>query len=460
MWKPKLDDRPGPKYIRIADALAEDIYAGRLGVGERLPTHRELAWSLGVTVGTVSRAYAEAERRGLLVGEVGRGSYVRAGARSASMMAMPAIASPQSIELGISRPPEGVAEAAFAEAVGELAVSPDLAALVNYQSHTGKWEHRVAGARWIGERGLETVPDRVLVTSGAQHAVASALMALCDPGDPVLVESVTWSGTRALANMMRLSLRAVELDSDGLVPEALEAACRTTGARVLYLTPEIQNPTSAVLPADRRRAIADIARRYDLTIVEDDIYGMLPAAARPPVAVFAPERTIYITGSSKVLAPALRIGFASVPRDRLGRFAAAARATNWMAPPVMAEIVRRWIDDGTALDLTQRTRTEVARRHAVAHRMLAGFDVQLAPGSFFAWMSLPDPWRSQELVTAMARRGVSLTATELFVPGREETPPAVRVALTGARDLRELEDGLGLLVETLRESPEPFLAVA
>ncbi|MEQ8967672.1 MAG: PLP-dependent aminotransferase family protein [Azospirillaceae bacterium] len=460
MWTPKLDDRPGPKYIRIADALAEDIYAGRLGVGERLPTHRDLAWRLGVTVGTVSRAYAEAERRGLVVGEVGRGSYVRAGARSATMMAMPAIASPRSIELGISRPPEGIAEAAFAEALADLSASPDLAELVNYQSHTGKWEHRIAGARWIAERGLETVADRVLVTSGAQHAVASSLMALCDPGDPVLVESVTWSGTRALANMMRLGLRPIAMDADGILPDSLEAACRTSGARVLYLTPEIQNPSSAILPIDRREAIAEIARRFDLTIVEDDIYGMLREHPNPPLASFAPERTIYITGSSKVLAPALRIGFASVPRDRLGRFAAAARATNWMAPPVMAEIVRRWIEDGTAAELAARTRAVVAERQAVARRALAGFDYQLAPGSFFLWLTLPEPWRSQDLVAAVSRRGVSLTATELFVPGREETPPAVRVSLTGARDDGQLEQGLGVLVETLRDSPEPFLAVA
>ena len=93
-WLPSLGDRTGPKYLRIVDALAEDIYAGRLGVGARLPTHRDLAWRLGVTVGTVSRAYAEAERRGLLVGEVGRGSYVRAGARSAANLEMPAPSEP------------------------------------------------------------------------------------------------------------------------------------------------------------------------------------------------------------------------------------------------------------------------------------------------------------------------------------------------------------------------------
>ena len=105
MWLPQVSDRPGPKYLRIADALAEDIYAGRLQPGERLPTHRDLAWHLKVTVGTVSRAYAEAERRGLLVGEVGRGSFVRPGARSQMTIAMPDAAEPSMIELGVNLPP-------------------------------------------------------------------------------------------------------------------------------------------------------------------------------------------------------------------------------------------------------------------------------------------------------------------------------------------------------------------
>lgn len=460
MWMPRVDDRPGPKYIRIADALAEDIYAGRLAVGERLPTHRDLAWRLGVTVGTVSRAYAEAERRGLVVGEVGRGSFVRAGARSAAMLAMPDLGGPQTIELGINRPPIGVAEAVLAEAMVDLGRSPRLGDLVNYQAHTGRWEHRMAGARLIGRRGHAVDPEIVLVTSGAEHAIAAALTALCDPGDTVMVEQYTWSGTRALASLLRLGLKPVAMDEEGMLPDAFEAACKTTGARVLYTTPEIQNPTAAVLGEDRRREIAAIARRHDVTIIEDDVYGLLPEHPQIPIAALAPERTVYINGASKTMAPAMRVGFVAVPPDRLGRFTAAARATNWMAPPLMAEIVSRWIDDGTAEVLATRTRAVAGRRQKVAARMLHDFRYQTMPASFHVWLELPEPWRAQDAVAAARMRSVSLTSTELFVPGREETPHALRLSLTASRDEAELERGLGILVETLKASPEPFLAVA
>lgn len=460
MWIPSLNDRPGPKYLRIADALAEDVYAGRLLAGDRLPTHRDLAWRLSVTVGTVSRAYAEAERRGLVVGEVGRGSFVRPGARSAATLDMPHEGAPQTIELGINRPPSHLNAPEFAQALAELSRSNDVAQLMNYQAHTGRWEHRAAGAEWIAQRGLRVDADQVLLTSGAEHAIAAALMGLTDPGDSILVEELTWSGVRALASLQRLSLKPVAMDRHGMIPEAFEAACKTSGARILYTMPTIHNPTTAVMPDERRRAVAAIARTYGVTIVEDDVYGFVAPDAPPPISTYAPERSIYVTTSSKSLAPCLRVGFAMVPLDRIGRLSAASRALNWMAPPVEAEIVSRWIRDGTANILSARILKEVQARHEVAVEMLDGLDYQMSPGSFHIWLSLPEPWRAQDLVAAGRSRGLSMTSTELFVPGRMETPHAVRVTVCATRDREELARGLSNLTRTLAESPEPCLAVA
>lgn len=460
MWSPSLNGRAGPKYLRIADALAEDVYAGRLAAGDRLPTHRDLAWRLGVTVGTVSRAYAEAERRGLVVGEVGRGSFVRPGARSAATLDMPHEGGPQAIELGINRPPAHVNAPEFAQALAELARSGDVVKLMNYQAHTGRWEHRAAGAAWLTRRGLTVGADDVLVTSGAEHAIAAALMGLTDPGDAVLVEELTWSGVRALASLQRLSLRPVAMDAEGIRPDAFEAACKTSGARMLYTMPTIHNPTTAVMSTERRAAIAAIARAYGITIVEDDVYGFLAEGAPAPLAAHAPERTIYITTASKTLAPCLRVGFAAVPADRIGRLSAAARALNWMAPPVTAEIVARWIGDGTADRLAARVVRETQARQRVAADLLEGFEYRSAPASFHVWLHLPEPWRAQDVVAAARTRGVSMTSTDLFVPGRSETPHAVRVSISAAPDREQLVQGLSTLARLLRRAPEPCLAVA
>jgi len=460
MWLPSLTDRPGPKYLRIADALSEDIYAGRLAAGDRLPTHRDLAWNLGVTVGTVSRAYAEAERRGLLVGEVGRGSYVKAGARSTATLAMPDPGGPATIELGINKPAAALSSPEFAAAMTALAQSGDLDMLMNYQPHTGRWDHRAAGAEWIARRGLKVDAGQVMLISGAEHGIAAALMGLTDPGDVVLVEELTWSGTRALGSLQRLSLKPVAMDQHGLIPEALDAACRASGARMLYTMPTIHNPTTVLMPADRRAEIAEIARNHGLTIVEDDVYGMLAADAPPPLSAYAPERSIYITSASKSLAPCLRIGYAAVPLDRTGRFTATSRALNWMAPPVEAEILSRWIRSGVADELAERIRADAVARLKVTSRILEGFTFKATPGAFHIWLELPEPWRAQDVVGAARARGVSMTSTELFVPGRAETPHALRISICATRTHAELESGLSAVAELLRQAPEPCLAVA
>jgi DNA-binding transcriptional MocR family regulator len=459
-WLPAIADRPGPKYLRIADALAEDIYSGRLAAGDRLPTHRELAWRLSVTVGTVSRSYAEAERRGLIVGEVGRGSFVRPGARSSQTIDMPGVAAPKAIELGVNRPPAHLNRAEFSAALLRLSKDDRLPELMNYQAHTGAWDHRDAGASWISQRGLSYTASNVLVTSGAEHAIASAIMGLTDPGDTILVENLTWSGVRALGSLHRLQLKPVAMDEQGLNPDALEAACRTSGARVLYCMPTIHNPTTTFMPSDRRRAIADIARRWGVTIVEDDVYGFLPEDAPPALSAYAPECCIYITAASKCIAPGLRVGFAAVPNDRIGRFSAASRALNWMAPPAMADIVSGWIRDGTADQLALRIRSDVRRRQVVAARVLEGLTFRTHPAAFHLWLDLPEPWRGGDVVRTAAQRGLSMTATEMFVPGRGEPPHALRVTISATEDEAELETGLATLRDILESRPEPCLAVA
>ena len=136
-WVPDLSDRPGPKYLSITRAMVDDIATGALQPGMQLPTHRELAYQLGVTVGTVSRAYAEATRRGLIDGEVGRGTFIRRRIEQ-DMGAIPVGASRGGIDLGLNFPPMGNMERdAFSNALKEIAESRDLMNLMSYAPHGG-----------------------------------------------------------------------------------------------------------------------------------------------------------------------------------------------------------------------------------------------------------------------------------------------------------------------------------
>lgn len=459
IWSPDLRAASGPRYLAIAQALAGDIGAGALKPGDRLPTHRDLAYRLGVTVGTVSRGYAEAGRRGLIVGEVGRGTFVRRPASAARALALTGALEPGLIDLTPNRPVLGPQGEALAATLRDICGRADLDEMIGYHPDAGMAAHRATGAAWIGRQVAAAEPERLVVTVGAQHAIAVTLAALTNPGDVVLVEALTWPGVKALASLLHLELEALPMDRDGLEPEAFEAACRARGARVLYCMPTLQNPTTVTQPAERRAAIVEIARRHDVAIVEDDVYGFLPDGAPPPLADLAPERTYYLSGVSKSLAPGLRVGYVLAPAGKTALVAAGVRATTFMTPPLTAEVVATWIADGTAERLVAWQRDEARARQAIAKARLAGIPYKGGGACFHIWLELPSPWRADDFVAQAREGGVAVAPADLFAAGRAPAPHAVRIALGAAPDRAALEQALGTLADILRAPPAPRLAV-
>ncbi len=457
-WTPDVSKRAGPAYRAIADALATDVVEGRLKEGDRLPTHRALAGALGVTVGTISRAYGEAVRRGLLSGEVGRGTFVRRRDGDDAFAAIHADKGPGVVDLSLNYPVGILEERELAAALAALSRRRGLAGLVEYQPHAGLPQHREAGAAWMRRTGLTAPTERVVVCCGAQHAMAVAFASLARPGDVVLAERLTYPGMRALAGLLGLKLRGLAMDAQGILPEAFEAACRG-GARLLYTIPTLQNPTASLMPEARRRRIARIARAHDVLIVEDDIYGLLPEARPLPLAALAPDHTVYVQSLSKTLAPGLRIAYVLAPRRLLERVVAGLRSTTWMASPLLAEIAARWIQDGTGEALLRRRRQETARRQRLAVTVLGRARLSTHPASYHLWLELPEPWRSAAFVASARRRGVAVTPAEVFVVGEGEPPRGVRVCLGAARSREQVEAGLRILASMLESAPEPELSI-
>jgi DNA-binding transcriptional MocR family regulator len=454
-WLPDLERFPGPRYAAIAEALAADVRTGRLAPGTRLPTHRDLAWRLGVTVGTVSRAYAEAQRRGLIGGEVGRGTYVKLPEPRAVSPARAA----ELVELSINRAPLQSEPAYFARALEAIARGPGLDDLLCYQPHAGRRADRAAIASWLGRAGLDAAPDRVIITDGAQHAIAVTVAALLRPGDALAAESLSYPGLKALAALLDVKLVPVALDEAGLVPESFDAACREGRVRALYTVPTLQNPTGSILPEARRQEIARIAARHDVTIIEDDVYGFLLDAPPAPIARFAPEHVVYLGSASKSLAPGLRIGWIYTDARRGERIAAAMRATTYMATPIMAEVMRRWVVTGDADRLVLEKREAAERRRDVADRLLGDFEWEAHRRSFHLWLTLPEGWRAHEFAATARRRGAVVTPGAAFAVGRGPAPEAVRVCLGAAADEAALERGLEALAALLAAPPAPYLSV-
>ncbi len=459
IWVPDLSRHAGPKYRAVADALAVDIKAGRLKPGDRLPPQRELAWSLGVTVGTITRAYQEAEQRGFVGGEVGRGTFVRPPTehnmprRATSVPSdwyvfdPPNIAEDSNapISMQFNFPPGDVGVEELRHSLLTLSTDPSLNLLLGYQQPTGNQMQREAARIWFGLRGLDVPPDEVVISSGAHNGIFACLAALCRTGGRVATERLVYPGLRSIARLLGLELVPVDLDEEGLCPVSLRTVLAAGGVDAIYCVPTLQNPTNATQSEARRDALAALVREFDVPMVEDDLFGMLPTEAPSPLSARLPDHGYCVTSLSKSLSPGLRVGFVRCPAKSRDAVAAAVRATTWMASPLTTEIASRWILDGSAQAILARRRGLEAARRAVAAKIFDGLEYDMPDGSLHAWLHLPDPWHASQFVAAAKEEGVTLSAAHAFSIGRARPPFAVRVCLGPPRTEERLEQGLHIL---------------
>lgn len=454
-WTPRIAADSLPLYVAIADAIADDAESGRLAAGTRMPTHRALASALGVDVTTVSRAYAEARRRGLIAGHVGRGTYVRGtrpplvAARSAGI-----------VDLTVNLPPEpsDVCDAAMRKTLGDLSRSADIASLLTYAPFGGSAPHRVAGAAWCADRGVAASPDRVLVTGGAQQAVISVLSAHCEPGDVVITESLTYPGFLAAMGALRLRAVGAPMDEDGLIPEALTRVVKATRAKLLLTTPTLQNPTGAIMPAARRRRIATVVRERGLTLLEDDVYAPLVPDAPRPLASLVPELSYFVSSFSKAITPALRTAFLVAPSGTAAaRLTPHIQATGWMSAPLMTEVACRWVTSGVVSSIIAERRAEASARQTILREQLGLPPDAGSPHAFHHWLELPRQWeRASTFVDALRVRGVLVSSGDAFAVDTTTPSRAVRVSLGAAPSRETLARALETLAAVLHEEPEPL----
>jgi DNA-binding transcriptional MocR family regulator len=427
----EVRNRPGPAYRALADALAAAIADGRLPPGERLPPQRDLAYRLDVTVGTVGRAYDLLAQRGLTRGEVGRGTYVLDGNRPADVLPGTATAGDGLIDLTANFPAPVPAQAQLGDLLPTGETAADLLAdLLRYPPVAGSLRHRTVAATWLDHLGLAVDPQLLLLTNGAEGGLAASLLATARPGDAVLAEALCYSGLRNLAARLGLHLEPVAMDEHGLVPEAVLAAARHTGARALVLSPNLHNPTAALMPAERREVLAAAAREADLVLIEDDVYGPLVADRPPPLAVLAPERTLHLASVSKFLAPGLRLGFVHGPAALIREVTAAQGELSLGQAPLAAELFAQAHRAGVVAEALRQQRLEMAERQALARELLAGLELRAQETALHVWLLLPEPWTSAEAALALARTGVLVAPAERFLIGRGAAPRAVRISLS------------------------------
>ena len=449
IYKARLQQAGKPRYLAIADELAQTILNGQLPSGERLPPQRKLALRLGVTAGTVSHAYAVLEQRGLVTARVGDGTYVRA---SGIVRVQAGSAAPLDLAYNVAIPTDD--GPALAEALQQLATDPlALRQVLSYQPEIGHARHRQVGAQWLCRFGTQGDANRVMVTHGAQHGLSCILRTLARPGDALLTESLCYPGLQTLARTMRLQLVGIEIDAQGMLPEALDRAARHIDTKLLYCAPSLHSPTSASMSMQRREAIAQVARRHNLLLIEDCVHAAAQAAPLPAISTLLPEQSFLLSSFSKVAGPGLRVGYIEAAPQWLSKLAASMRADCWMVAPLLPEIASSWIESGLAEHLIAAQRRAIAQRLAVALPLLKGLPYRSNPESPMIWLPLPEPWRVEPFSAALRQAGVLVRTADHFAVGRTEIPQAVRISVNAARSCDEIERGVRAIVAVLQGVP-------
>ncbi|MDX8451678.1 PLP-dependent aminotransferase family protein [Mesorhizobium sp. VK9D] len=457
-WLPDLSSGSGPLYQRLADSIESDIDKGVIDAGAKLPPQRDLAYDIGTTVGTIGRAYQLLRERGLVSGEVGRGTYVLGQrAETPKPEVEPGLQGTRLIDA-----PSGKLrfDSTAAPDVGQGAVIADMLARTAHEhphdisSYTRDFPERwyEAGSRWLARNAFRPSPDSIVPTLGTHAAVMAAIAALTMPGDYVVFEHLTYSQIARSAGLIGRRIALVLTDEDGIDPDDFERVCAQKHPKVMFLMPTAKNPTLVTLSAERRQAIARIAREYNVVLIEDDLYGELTDDPTPLLAEYAPERTIVAGGLSKSVAAGVRGGWLSCPPTYRHRIRVAHKMMTGGLPFLLAEVGTRLVMSGQAGEIRKRCIAEIETRLAIVRDVLAGFDIKTRDNVPFIWLTLPDPWLSGTFKNACLAQGVLIDDEDEFKAGRsEQVFHGVRFGVSQPRQSKDVAGGVAVIRRLLDE---------
>ena len=459
MWIPLDRDSPVPLYQQIQRFLQEQIHSGALLPQARLPASRELSASLGVSRVTVTNAYAELEAEGLVCSRPGSGTFV------APLLAELPESSSEHLsnddwpmwqqellnrawlvpqwELDQFRDAATCSDSiSFGEGLGATELFPvddfrkalqtvlrrDGSEALGYGDRAGYPPLRATIAQIMTSQGIPTHPDHVLVTSGSHQALAMVAWLLLRPGDVVLVESPTYAGAIDLFRATKVRLLGIPVDEQGMQVEQVEDALRTARPRLVYTIPNFHNPTGVCLSRTRRHRLVALANRYDVPILEDDFAGDLryEGRTRPALRTLdAKGDVIYVSTFSKVLMPALRVGFLIAAGPVFERLLAYKRFSDLATSNLMQRALEAYITVGRhKAHLRRACREYRLRRDAMLAALTRHVPAEarwISPqGGLFLWLQLPNGLSANDLYRTAVEGGVSFAPGSLFFPGQRE----------------------------------------
>ena len=439
------------EYLGLADAIAADIASGTLKPGQRLPPQRDFAYDREIAVSTASRVYAELLRRGLVVGEVGRGTFVLGDARRGT--APPGEPSGIPIDLEFNYPILPNQTAIIAKSLSGLEKPAALDAALRQATSFGTQALRNAAASCLSRDAWSPAAEQLVFAGNGRQSIAAAVAAVVPTGGRCGVEALTYPFIKGIAARLGISLVPLAMDEAGVRPDSVRKAHRAANLSAIYVQPAVQNPMGTTMTSARRTDLLRVAEALNLPVIEDNVYGFLDK--EPPLAALAPDRCIVIDSLSKKVSPGLTLGFIVPPQRLRESVMASVRSGGWTASGFACAAAQRMIGDGTVAELARLKRLDARARQKLAADRLSGFDIRANENCYHLWLTLPERWRSQTFVAAAAKRDIALTPSTTFAVTPGHAPNAVRLALA-APTMDQLDTGLRMLAAMLNASGDDF----
>jgi DNA-binding transcriptional MocR family regulator len=443
-WTPSADvGKKRPVYLALAAELEDAILTKRLPEGARLPPQRVLADFLDLDFTTVTRAYNICRDKGLVHGVCGRGTFV-ASRNSPDGRA-------DIVDCGVV---QGFPEACAADitaAAREVLSRTSATALFSYRNRDGSPSSLKAARKWLELNGIAVDEKRTAVFPGAQGAISAALFALFHPGDAVAVDEFTYANFISLARLAHLKLVPIAADRYGMRPDGLEKAASAKAVKGVFLMPREANPTGKTLSEKRKTDLAAVIRNNGLILIEDDANLVLPGKGEKPIFARVPERTVYIAGSTRNIAPGIRATFMAFPGPHAERILNALHHLTIKAGILDAEILAELILSGRAEKILA-AKTEMARQ---ANALFDGiFPSGPRASSTALFRTLPLPGTSghgQAVESRLRAAGVAVCHSDRFSvkPGRPDS--FIRISVSSDPTPSHLRKGLEI-ISRFRES--------
>jgi DNA-binding transcriptional MocR family regulator len=438
-------------YLKLADTIAAEIADGRLRPGDRLPPQRDFAYERKIAVSTASRVYAELLRRGLVVGEVGRGTFISGDAKRGAAAPSEPRGIRIDLEFNYSMLPDQTA--LIAKSLDGLQKPAALHAALRQATSVGTPAVRSVAATYLSQDVWSVAPEQLVFTANGRQSIAAALASVVPTGGRCGVEALTYPFIKGIAARLGISLVPLAMDEDGVRPDALQKAHRDSHLSAIYIQPAIQIPLGITMPSARRTDLLRVVEKLHLPIIEDNVYRFLDD--EPPLAALAPDTCIVIDSLSKKVAPGLSLGFIVPPQRLRESVMVSVRSGGWTASGFAFAAAERMISDGTVAELARLKRLDARARQKLAIGRLSGFEIQTNEKCYHLWLTLPAHWRSQSFVAAAARRDIALTPSTAFAVTPGHAPNAVRLALA-APTMDQLDTGLRTLVALLNANESDF----